>query len=55
MVVYIDTPDIEESVKRTLDLGGKVLVGPISIPTGEFAWIQDPTGTTMGLWETTTG
>jgi predicted enzyme related to lactoylglutathione lyase len=51
VVVYIDVEDIDAAVVRVSELGGQVLVGPLTIPTGKFAWIQDPTGTTIGLWE----
>ncbi|MGH9866285.1 MAG: VOC family protein [Candidatus Acidiferrales bacterium] len=44
-----------ENVQRYLDnaqlLGGKTLVPPIDIPTGTFAWMQDPAGNTVGLWK----
>jgi predicted enzyme related to lactoylglutathione lyase len=26
-------------------------VPPIEIPTGTFAWMQDPEGNTVGLWK----
>jgi uncharacterized protein len=40
-------------VKAYLDkataLGGKMLVPPIPIPTGKFAWFADPEGNMIGL------
>jgi predicted enzyme related to lactoylglutathione lyase len=50
-VVYIGVADIAASIAKAKDLGAQVLVGPITIPTGQFAWISDPTGTTVGLWQ----
>ena len=35
-------------------LGGKTLVRPVPIPTGTFAWLQDPEGNTIGLWKPST-
>jgi len=32
-------------------LGGKKLIGPVEIPTGRFAWVNDPDGNILGLWE----
>lgn len=29
----------------------KTLVGPITIPNGQFAWLNDAMGTTFGLWQ----
>jgi uncharacterized protein len=51
VVVYVDVEDIAAAVKQVAELGGKTLVGPVAIPTGKIAWIQDPTGTTIGMWE----
>ncbi len=38
-------------LKKAVDLGGKMLVPPIDIPTGTFAWFADPEGNTIGLWK----
>jgi len=51
VVVYVDVDNIEMSVEQAAELGGKILIGPVAIPNGKIAWIQDPTGTTIGLWE----
>jgi len=29
---------------------GKILVPPVMIPNGTFAWFADPEGNTIGLW-----
>ena len=36
---------------KAKSLGGKTLVPPVEIPTGSFAWMQDPEGNTLGLWQ----
>jgi predicted enzyme related to lactoylglutathione lyase len=36
---------------KAVKLGGKMLVPPVPIPTGTFAWMQDPEGNTEGLWK----
>jgi predicted enzyme related to lactoylglutathione lyase len=42
---YISTPDIHQTVKEAVDLGGKTLVPPTSIPTvGMFSILSDPHG-----------
>jgi predicted enzyme related to lactoylglutathione lyase len=48
---YVDVEDVAAYLKKAESLGGKTLVPPIEIPTGTFAWIQDPEGNTVGLWK----
>jgi predicted enzyme related to lactoylglutathione lyase len=50
-VVYVGVDDIKSYIAKAEGLGAKTLVGPIAIPTGQFAWLSDPTGTTIGLWQ----
>jgi predicted enzyme related to lactoylglutathione lyase len=50
-LVYVGVGDIAAAVAQATALGGKTLLGPIPLPNGAFAWIQDPTGTTIGLWQ----
>jgi predicted enzyme related to lactoylglutathione lyase len=50
-IFYVDVDDVAASIKKAESLGGKMLVPPIDIPTGTFAWIQDPDGNTVGLWK----
>jgi predicted enzyme related to lactoylglutathione lyase len=50
-VVYIGVDDINRYITKAEALGAKTLAGPIEIPTGTFAWLSDPTGTTIGLWQ----
>jgi predicted enzyme related to lactoylglutathione lyase len=53
-VVYIGVDDIKAYIAKAEGLGAKTLVGPIAIPTGQFAWLSDTTGTTFGLWQAAT-
>jgi len=46
---YVDVEDVKAALDRATELGGKTLVGPISIPAGTFAWFADPDGNTIGL------
>jgi predicted enzyme related to lactoylglutathione lyase len=48
---YIDVQDVGAYLKKAESLGGKTLVPPVEIPTGTFAWMQDPEGNTVGLWK----
>jgi uncharacterized protein len=48
---YVDVEDVAAYLKKAESLGGKTLVPPIDIPTGTFAWMQDPEGNTVGLWK----
>ena len=51
VTVYIEVDDIPAYLAKAEQLGGKKLVGPIEIPTGSFAWMADPEGTTIGLFK----
>jgi uncharacterized protein len=48
-IFYVD--DVAAYLKKAESLGGKTLVPPVKIPTGTFAWMQDPEGNTVGLWK----
>jgi predicted enzyme related to lactoylglutathione lyase len=48
--VYVKVDDIESYIDKAKSLGGKLIVGPIPIPTGSFAWIADPEGTMIALF-----
>jgi uncharacterized protein len=50
-IFYVDVDDVQAYLDRAISLGGKMLVPPIAIPTGTFAWLQDPEGNTVGLWK----
>jgi len=53
-IFYVDVDDVAAYLKKAEALGGKTLVPPINIPTGTFAWMQDPEGNTVGLWKAKT-
>ena len=47
---YVTVDDINLCVKRTQELGGKVIMPPKEIPcTGHICVIQDPQGATLNL------
>ena len=49
-VVYFEVDDCEASVAAVKDLGGTVIVPPMSVEgVGTFATIQDPTGATCSI------
>ncbi len=51
-VVYAQVDSLKESIERAKSLGGKALVPPTEVPgMGSFAWISDPEGNTVGLWQ----
>lgn len=50
-IFYVDVDDVGAYLKKAETLGGKTLVPPVDIPTGTFAWMQDPEGNTVGLWK----
>lgn len=48
-IFYVDVEDVKASLAKAVELGGKALVGPVTFPTGTFAWFSDPDGNTIGL------
>jgi predicted enzyme related to lactoylglutathione lyase len=48
---YVDVEDVQKYLDKAKSLGGKMLVPPVEIPTGTFAWMQDPEGNMVGLWK----
>ena len=49
---YVQTDDIQTLTERAAALGGTVLVPPMPIPRfGWVAFLQDPTGAHLGLWQ----
>lgn len=47
---YVQVDDLMAYLDKAQALGGKMLVPPVEIPTGSFAWFADPEGTIIGLW-----
>ena len=50
-IFYVDVDHVQDYIDKATKLGGKMLVPPVTIPSGTFAWIQDPAGNTVGLWK----
>jgi len=46
---YVDVDNVQAALDKAISLGGKMVVPPIKIPTGTFAWFADPDGNTIGL------
>lgn len=53
VVFYVKVDDLQASLDKAVELGGKALVPPtvISEEYGSFALFQDPEGNTVGLWK----
>jgi uncharacterized protein len=50
--VYLATADVDAAVGQAQQAGGQVLAGPMDIPEqGRMAWVTDPTGAAVGLWQ----
>jgi predicted enzyme related to lactoylglutathione lyase len=43
--------DVQAYLGKATALGGKMLMPPIQLPTGTFAWFADPEGNAIGLWK----
>jgi predicted enzyme related to lactoylglutathione lyase len=50
-IFYVQVDDVQAHLDKATSLGGKMLVPPINIPTGTFAWFADPQGNTIGLFK----
>lgn len=49
-MAYVSVKNVDETVRRAEELGGKICVPPTDIPnTGRFAVINDPTGATISV------
>lgn len=48
-IFYVEVEDVKASLDKAVSLGGRMLVPPVKIPTGTFAWFSDPEGNTIGL------
>ena len=48
-LVYIYVADVNESARRCLELGGKLIDGPRTMGTDKFCIIQDPAGAVAAL------
>ena len=50
--VYLAAADVDAAVEKAADAGGQVLAGPMDIPDqGRMAWVADPVGAAVGLWQ----
>src|SRR5688572_19574659 len=50
-LMYVGTPNVDETATRIAQLRGRVLKQPTDIPgTGRFAVVQDPYGATFGIY-----
>jgi predicted enzyme related to lactoylglutathione lyase len=51
-LVYITVEDLDRSIVRCEQLGGKVVAGPKNMgDIGRYAVIQDPAGAVCALWQ----
>lgn len=51
-LVYITVENLEHSIHRCTEFGGRVIAGPRSFgPQGRSCVIQDPAGAVAALWE----
>ena len=50
-LIYVGTPNVDDTAQRVAQLRGRVLKQPADIPgTGRYAVVQDPYGATFGLY-----
>lgn len=55
-ILSVNTDDIDATISRAIDLGGKVIHPANTVPgVGRTAWIADPTGGIIGLMQPEAG
>jgi predicted enzyme related to lactoylglutathione lyase len=51
VTVYVGVEDLQETLRKAEELGGKMVVEPMPIPgVGAFAMLQSPDGVVIGLF-----
>jgi predicted enzyme related to lactoylglutathione lyase len=50
-IMYITVANLDESMKRVAELGGKVINGPRNMGKNRYCIIEDPAGAVCGLFE----
>ena len=51
-LAYVEVDDIRATMQKAEQLGGKVMKDVTEVPgMGWFSFIQDPTGSVLGLWK----
>ena len=48
---YVTVKNLEDSIAKACELGGKVCKDITALQMGRFAIIQDPHGAVVGLWQ----
>lgn len=49
---YVRVLDVQASAEQAVELGGRLVMPPVDVmQLGRMAFIQDPTGAVLGLWE----
>ncbi|MDZ7268007.1 MAG: VOC family protein [candidate division KSB1 bacterium] len=52
IILYIRVDDIDQTLERVLQLGGKIIRGKTpEKASGSFALISDPDGNVLGIWQ----
>lgn len=53
-ISYVQVPDLENSLIRLEELGGKIMMGATPVEgRGQFSLVEDPQGGKFALWEPT--
>jgi uncharacterized protein len=48
---YVTVGNLEDSIAKARELGGKICKDITVLPIGRFAIVQDPHGAVVGLWQ----
>lgn len=52
VTIYVGVDDLQVALTRAEELGGTTVVEPTPIPGfGAFAWVRDPGGAVIGLFQ----
>jgi uncharacterized protein len=50
-LAYFATDTVDDAVAKAGELGGRVLLPPVTVPAGRFAPIADPQGAVFAVFE----
>ena len=50
-LIYITVADVDESIRRCQELGGKLILPPRAMGSARYCVIQDNVGASVGLYE----
>ena len=52
VTIYVQVDDLDAYLEKARELGGETVEPPNEVPgAGKFAWLNDPEGNMIGIWQ----